>query len=89
MLGIVFGQECHVAVFNLDKLAAGNIAFGINSWRGDSYDPHLRDAIVLATEHPNERQQIDIHAVLAERRQIAVICSIEDVQEVRPDLTGD
>ena len=45
MLGIVFEQEHHVAVFNLDKLAVGNIAFGVNSWRGDSYEPSLRTAI--------------------------------------------
>jgi hypothetical protein len=32
---------------------------------------------------------IDIHALLAERRQIAAIWSIEDVQCVRPDLTED
>lgn len=32
---------------------------------------------------------LDIHALLAERRQIAVIWSIEDVQEVRPDLSED
>ena len=46
MLGVVFHQEYHVAVFNLDKLALGNIAFGVNSWRGDQYEPHLRKAIV-------------------------------------------
>ena len=46
MLGIVFQQEHHVAVFNLDKLAIGNIAFGVNSWRGDQYEPHLRKAII-------------------------------------------
>ena len=32
---------------------------------------------------------IDIHAILAGRREIAVIWAIEDVQEVRPDLTED
>jgi hypothetical protein len=32
---------------------------------------------------------IDIHALLAERRQIAAIWSIEDVQHVRPDLTDE
>jgi hypothetical protein len=31
-------------------------------------------------------EHIDIDAVLAERRQIAHIWSIEDVQEIRPDL---
>ena len=46
MLGVVFQQEYHVAVFNLDKLALGNIAFGVNSWRGDHYEPYLRKAIV-------------------------------------------
>ncbi len=29
---------------------------------------------------------VDIHALLAETRQVAVIWSIEDVQSVRPDL---
>ncbi len=45
MLGIVFEEKHHVAVFNLDKLALGNIAFGVNSWRGDVYEPDLRRAI--------------------------------------------
>ena len=45
MVGIVFEREHHVAVFNLDKLALGNIAFGENSWRGDVYEPFLRQAI--------------------------------------------
>ena len=45
MLGIVFDEKHHVAVFNLDKLAQGDIAFGSNSFRGDSYEFFLRDAI--------------------------------------------
>jgi hypothetical protein len=32
---------------------------------------------------------IDIHAYFAERRQIAVIWGIEDMQMIRPDLTED
>lgn len=56
MLGIVFEQKYHVAVFNLDKLALGNIAFGVNSWRGDKYEPHLRQAIA---KHE--------HAIVAEK----------------------
>jgi hypothetical protein len=32
---------------------------------------------------------IDVHVLLAPRRQIADVWSIEDVQEVRPDLTDD
>ena len=33
--------------------------------------------------------ELDIHALLASRRQIAAIWSIEDVQQVRPDLTDE
>jgi hypothetical protein len=33
--------------------------------------------------------EIDIDAVLAERRQVAVVWSIEDVRHVRPDLNKD
>lgn len=36
-----------------------------------------------------ETKDIDIHKLLAERKQIAIIWSIEDVQQVRPDLTDD
>lgn len=52
MVGVVFEQACHVAVFNLDKLAAGDIAFCVNSWRGDRYEPHLRKAIRLRETQP-------------------------------------
>jgi hypothetical protein len=48
MLGIVFDEARHVAVFNRDKLAAGETRFGYNSWRGDYYEPSLRDAIRAA-----------------------------------------
>lgn len=36
-----------------------------------------------------DTQDIDIHELLAKRRHIAAIWSIEDVQQVRPDLTDD
>jgi len=36
-----------------------------------------------------DNTDIDIDALLAERKQIALIWSIEDVQQVRPDLTDD
>lgn len=44
-VGIVFDATHHVAVLDVAKLAAGDVAFGSNSWRGDKYEPHLRDAI--------------------------------------------
>ena len=33
--------------------------------------------------------EIDIHKLLASRKQIAAIWGIEDVQELRPDLDAD
>lgn len=36
MIGIVFDEPDYCAVLNVDLLAAGDIAFGSNSWRGDS-----------------------------------------------------
>ena len=89
MLGVVFDAPQHVAVFNLSKLAAGNIAFGVNSWRGDHYEPYLRQAIAAAAADNNAAPGIDIDALLTERRQIAAIWSIEDVRERRPDLSDD
>jgi hypothetical protein len=39
---------------------------------------------------PEETElDIDIHELLAEQCQIAVVWSIEDVHQVRPDLTDD
>ena len=34
-----------VAVFDFDKLAAGEIGFGVNSWRGDRYAPFVKREI--------------------------------------------
>ena len=44
-VGIVFDEPHHCAVLDVAELAAGDIAFGSNSWRGDVYEPRLRDAI--------------------------------------------
>jgi hypothetical protein len=45
MVGIVFEDSGSVAILNIDKLAAGCITFGVNSWRGDEYEGDLRKAI--------------------------------------------
>jgi hypothetical protein len=42
MLVVMFENEGHTAVFNLDKLAMGDISFGSNSYRGDQYEHALR-----------------------------------------------
>jgi hypothetical protein len=44
-VGIVFEEDAHCAVLDIAKLAAGDIAFGNNAWRGDEYEPLLRTAI--------------------------------------------
>ncbi len=50
MMGVVFDDEYHVAVFDTNLLAEGNIRFGENSWRGDCYEPSLRQAIAQTRE---------------------------------------
>jgi hypothetical protein len=86
-IGIVFDEPYHCAVLDIAKLAAGDIAFGSNSFRGDKYEPHLRAA--TADSPPQQPPEINIHELLAERRQIAHIWSIEDVQSIRPDLSEE
>jgi hypothetical protein len=44
-VGIVFDEPNYCAVLDINLLAAGDIKFGSNSWRGDDYEPHLRQAI--------------------------------------------
>src|SRR5262249_35138852 len=44
-VAIVFDQEYHCAVLDVAKLAAGDIAFASNSWRGDAFEQSLRKAI--------------------------------------------
>jgi hypothetical protein len=52
-VGIVFDEPAHCAVLDVTLLAAGDIAFGSNSWRGDDYEPELRRAI----PHDSETDQ--------------------------------
>ena len=45
-LGIVFDEPGSCAVICLDRIADCGVKFaGGNSWRGDQYEPELRDAI--------------------------------------------
>ena len=50
MLAIVFEAADHVAVLDADKLPV--IVFGVNSWRGDDFEPELRAAIKAWTDMP-------------------------------------
>jgi hypothetical protein len=45
-VAILFEEPYHCAVLDVTKLAAGNIAFGSNSFRGDIYEPELRTAVI-------------------------------------------
>ena len=55
-IAILFDEQGHCAVLDVAKLAAGDIAFGSNSWRGDHYEPSLRKAIYFPST-PTERNQ--------------------------------
>lgn len=44
-IAILFDDPGHCAVLDVARLAAGDIAFGSNSWRGDTYEPTLRSAL--------------------------------------------
>lgn len=98
MLGVVFREPGCVAVLNLDKLSAGDIAFGSNSWRGDRYEPALRRLVATVpgredgepgTEGPLPAEADELDELLIRRRQIAQVWCVEDVLSVRPDLTAD
>jgi hypothetical protein len=66
MVGVVFPEAGTVAVFDLKMLAEGNIEFANgNSWRGDMFEPELREAI--AKHEIKEIARID--AILAKRGQ--------------------
>jgi hypothetical protein len=49
-VAILFEQKYHCAVLDVAKLAAGDIAFGSNSWRGDRFESSLRPAITAFHE---------------------------------------
>lgn len=46
---ILFEQDRHCAVLDVDKLVQGDITFGSNSWRGDRFEPSLRQAIRISS----------------------------------------
>lgn len=92
-LAVLFEPQGFCVVLDMDKLAAGDIAFGSNSWRGDEYEPPLRQMLamhyqMLPTDAPAV-PELDIGRLLRQRRQVAVIWSIEDVKHLRPDLSDD
>jgi hypothetical protein len=57
----------------------------VNEFNGDQQDE--RRMCPSSDKLPSN--PIDIDAILAQRRQVAVIWAIEDVQHIRPDLNQD
>jgi hypothetical protein len=49
-VAILFDAPYYCAVLDVGKLAKGDIAFGSNSWRGDSFEKSLRKAIRISSE---------------------------------------
>jgi hypothetical protein len=49
-VAILFEEQGCCAVLDVAKLAAGDIAFMSNSWRGDCFEPHLRNAVTASRE---------------------------------------
>jgi hypothetical protein len=47
---VMFEEGGHTAVLDVDLLAQGVIAFGVNSWRGDRYEGMLRDVALWREE---------------------------------------
>jgi hypothetical protein len=52
MVAVVFAGEGQVAVFNRNMLGDGVITFGVNSYRGDEFEPFLRAAITAYQQRP-------------------------------------
>ncbi len=44
-LATVFPAKGHVSVISLDLISSAGVAFGLNSWRGDTFERSLRRAI--------------------------------------------
>jgi hypothetical protein len=55
-VAVLFEEPHHCAVLDVAKLAAGDVAFGSNSWRGDAFEQSLRKAIRISS-NPTERTE--------------------------------
>lgn len=94
-VAVLFEPQSCCAVLDVDKLTTGDIAFGSNSWRGDVYEPLLRQAINEHRQRQSEgvcndaESRIDVQQLLRQRREVAVVWCVDDVKGVRPDLTDD
>jgi hypothetical protein len=82
-LAVLFDLAHHCAVLDVAKLASADLAFGSNSWRGDQYEPYLRQ-VIRAFQAGELATAADLSRQAATRPAIAVVsvrCGL--VQEVR------
>jgi len=81
---------CHVQGLSFrDALDTAVMHFEAEMTGDDIPDDLNQEATNERTQTMPPNDDIDIDALLADRKQIALIWSIEDVQEVRPDLTDE
>ena len=68
-VAILFEQEKSCAVLNVPQIVAGNIGFAMgNSWRGDNFEPELREAIAEWQTHSDERLQTMMERIVSTGR---------------------
>jgi len=66
MFAVVFDDDTYCAVFSLSELARENIEFARgNSFRGDYFEPYLREAIKEWESHSEDRLQASLEALNA------------------------
>lgn len=72
MFAVVFEDRGHCAVFDRDLLGQGTIEFGANSWRGDNFEPLLREVIDgfnsrchVADDSRDGGYRYDVEAIIA------------------------
>jgi hypothetical protein len=54
-VAVLFEEPHHCAVLDVAKLAKGDIAFGLNSWRGDAFEQSLRRAIRISSTTTDQK----------------------------------
>lgn len=75
----VFEERGNIAVLDRDLLAAGEIRFGENSWRGDDFEPAVREEIAKWELRETIRQMVKDWERLTPRQQDA---ALEQAQKV-------
>lgn len=75
MIATVFDERGNIAVLRVPDLAQNDgVTFGVNSWRGDDYEPELRAAILQSIERDEAWRRVKTrHQRIDERLQQAAL----------------